>query len=122
MRLRGTIEFLGIWERINNPSFNMVEFDQFKNDSGRNSFVLTPTKWAVSTNAIGIKTKSGKYEGGSYAHRDIALQFASWISAEVALYIIKEFQRLKIQEAEQRDWSGKRLLTKVNYLIHTESI
>ena len=100
----------------------MVEFDQFKNDSGRNSFVLTPTKWAVSTNAIGIKTKSGKYEGGSYAHRDIALQFASWISAEVALYIIKEFQRLKIQEAEQRDWSGKRLLTKVNYLIHTESI
>ncbi|MCH3909498.1 MAG: KilA-N domain-containing protein [Bacilli bacterium] len=122
MRLRGTIEFLGIWEQINNPSFNMVEFDQFKNDSGRNSFVLTPTKWVVSTNAIGIKTKSGKYGGGSYAHRDIALQFASWISAEVALYIIKEFQRLKIQEAEQLDWSGKRLLTKVNYLIHTESI
>lgn len=122
MRLRATIEFLGIWEQINNPSFNMVEFDQFKNESGHNYFVMTPTKWRSRTNAIGFKTKSGKYGGGTFAHRDIALEFASWISAEVKLYIIKEFQRLKIQESEQLEWQGKRLLTKLNYLIHTDAV
>lgn len=122
MRLRATIEFLGIWEQINNPSFNMVEFDQFKNESGHNYFVMTPTKWKNNTNAIGFKTKSGKYGGGTFAHRDIALEFASWISAEVKLYIIKEFQRLKIQESERLEWQGKRLLTKLNYLIHTEAV
>ena len=122
MRLRATIEFLGIWEQINNPDFNMVEFDQFKNESGHNYFVMTPTKWTKNTNAIGFKTKSGKYGGGTFAHRDIALEFASWISAEVKLYIIKEFQRLKVQESEQLEWHGKRLLTKLNYLIHTDAV
>jgi len=122
MRLRVTIEFLGIWERINNPNFNMVEFDQFKNESGHNYFVMTPTKWTKSTKSIGFKTKSGKYGGGTFAHRDIALEFASWISPEVKLYIIKEFQRLKIQESEQIEWQGKRLLTKLNYLLHTDAV
>ena len=122
MRLRVTIEYLGIWEQINNPNFNMVEFDQFKNQSGHNYFVMTPTKWVKNTNAIGFKTKSGKYGGGTFAHRDIALEFASWISPEVKLYIIKEFQRLKIQESEQIEWQGKRLLTKLNYLIHTDAV
>lgn len=122
MRLRATIEFIGIWEQINNHHFNMVEFDQFKNESGHNYFVMTPTKWVKNTNAIGFRTKSGKYGGGTFAHRDIALEFASWISPEVKLYIIKEFQRLKIKESEQLEWQGKRLLTKLNYLIHTDSI
>ena len=122
MRLRSTIDYLGLWEQINNLNFNMVEFDQFKNEAGHNYFVMTPTKWRAKTNAIGFKTKSGKYGGGTFAHRDIALEFASWISAEVKLYIIKEFQRLKIQESEQQDWQGKRLLTKLNYLIHTEAV
>ena len=122
MRLRATIEFLGIWEQINNVDFNMVEFDQFKNESGHNYFVMTPTKWTKNTNAIGFRTKSGKYGGGTFAHRDIALEFASWISAEVKLYIIKEFQRLKVQESEQLEWHGKRLLTKLNYLIHTDAV
>ena len=122
IRLRTTIEFLGIWEQINNLDFNMVEFDQFKNESGHNYFVMTPTKWIKNTNAIGFKTKSGKYGGGTFAHRDIALEFASWISPEVKLYIIKEFQRLKVQESEQLEWQGKRLLTKLNYLIHTDAV
>ena len=122
MRLRATIEYLGIWEQINNPRFNMVEFDGFKNESGHNYFVMTPTKWVKCTSAIGFKTKSGRYDGGTFAHRDIALEFASWISAEVKLYIIKEFQRLKIQESEQLEWQGKRLLTKLNYLILTDAI
>ena len=100
----------------------MVEFDQFKNESGHIYFVMTPTKWRSQANAIGFKTKSGKYGGGTFAHRDIALEFASWISAEVKLYIIKEFQRLKIQESEQLEWQGKRLLTKLNYLIHTDAV
>lgn len=122
MRLRSTIEYLGIWEQLNNLGFNMVEFDQFKNQSGHNYFVMTPTKWTKNTNSIGFKTKSGKYGGGTFAHRDIALEFASWISPEVKLYIIKEFQRLKIQESEQIEWQGKRLLTKLNYLIHTDAV
>ena len=122
MRLRSTIDYLGIWEQINNSNFNMVEFDQFKSDAGHNYFVMTPTKWFTRTNAIGLKTKSGKYGGGTFAHRDIALEFASWISPEIKLYIIKEFQRLKIQESEQLEWNGKRLLTKLNYLIQTEAI
>ena len=122
MRLRSTIEFIGIWELLNNDNFNKVEFDLFKNDSGHNYFVMTPTKWAHSTNAIGFRTKSGKYGGGTFAHRDIALEFASWISPEVKLYIIKEFQRLKVQESEYLEWQGKRLLTKLNYLIHTDAV
>ena len=122
MRLKDTLEFIGLWEMLYNDNFNRVEFDAFKNEAGKNSFVMTPTKWVNRTNAIGIKTKSGKYNGGTFAHRDIALEFASWISAEVKLYIIKEFQRLKVQESEQLEWRGKRMLTKLNYLIQTEAI
>lgn len=122
IRLRATIEFLGIWERINNPNFNMVEFDGFKKEAGHNYFVMTPTKWSNTTNAIGFRTRSGKYGGGTFAHRDIALEFAAWISPEVRLYIIKEFQRLKAQESEQLEWQGKRLLTKLNHLIHADAI
>jgi len=122
MRLRATIDFLGIWEKLNNSNFNLTEFDQIRNESGSNAFVMTATKWVKETNAIGIKPSRGKYSEGTFAHRDIALEFASWISAEVKLYIIKEFQRLKIQESEQLEWQGKRLLTKLNYLIHTEAV
>ncbi|MBR0439380.1 MAG: KilA-N domain-containing protein [Bacilli bacterium] len=122
MRLKDTIEFIGFWELLNNENFNRVEFDAFKNEAGRNSFVMTPFKWIRCTNAIGFKSKSGKYGGGTFAHRDIALEFASWISAEVKLYIIKEFQRLKVQESEQLEWHGKRLLTKLNYLIQTDAV
>ena len=122
MRMRATIDFLGIWEKLNNDNFNLTEFDQIRNASGSNAFVMTATKWVKQTNAIGIKPGRGKYSEGTYAHRDIALEFASWISAEVKLYIIKEFQRLKIQESEQLEWQGKRLLTKLNYLIHTDAI
>jgi hypothetical protein len=122
MRLKDTIDFIGLWETINNPNFNRIEFDAFKTEYGRNSFVMTPTKWISKTNAIGFKTKAGKYGGGTFAHRDIALEFASWISPQVKLYIIKEFQRLKVQESEQIEWQGKRLLTKLNYLIHTDAV
>lgn len=122
MRLKDTIDFIGLWEMLNNNNFNRVEFDAFKNEYGRNSFVMTPTKWISKTKVIGIKTKVGKYGGGTFAHKDIALEFASWISPEIKLYIIKEFQRLKIQESEQLEWHGKRLLTKINYLIHTDAI
>ena len=100
----------------------MVEFDQFKKESGHNYFVMTPTKWINNTKSIGLKTKSGKYGGGTFAHRDIALEFATWISTEIRLYVIKEFQRLKIQETEQLEWQGNRLLTKLNHLIHTDAI
>lgn len=122
MRLRSTIEFMGLWEKLNNSHFNLTEFDQIRNDSGTNVFVITATKWVKETNAIGIKPGRGKYSKGTFAHRDIALEFASWISPEVKLYIIKEFQRLKIQESEQIEWQGKRLLTKLNYLIHTDAV
>ena len=122
MRLRSTIDFLGIWEKLNNSSFNLTEFDQIRNESGSNAFVMTATKWVKETNAIGIKPSRGKYSEGTFAHRDIALEFASWISPEVKLYIIKEFQRLKVQESEQLEWNGKRLLTKLNYLIHTDAV
>jgi hypothetical protein len=122
LRKVDTIEFLTLWEKINNPDFKPVDFDLFKSKPGSNAFTLSPQKWIELSNAIGIKVKSGRYGGGTLAHRDIALEFAGWISPEIKLYIIKEFQRLKIQEAEQLDWNGKRLLTKVNYLIHTESI
>ena len=121
MRLRSTLEYLGIWENINNPDFNRVEFDPLLANSGKNSFTMSPTKWINEFNAIGIRTKPTK-NGGTFAHRDIALEFASWISPEVRLYIIKEFQRLKIQEADQLEWQGKRMLTKLNYLIHTDAI
>lgn len=121
MRLRSSLEFLGMWENLNNPSFNRVEFDPLLVESGKNSFTMSPTRWINEFNAIGMRTKPTK-NGGTFAHRDIALEFASWVSVEVKLYIIKEFQRLKIQESEQQEWQGKRLLTKLNYLIHTEAV
>ena len=121
MRLRSTLEYLGLWEKINNPNFKGVEFDPLLQESGRNSFTMSPTRWVSEYNAIGIRTKATK-NGGTFAHRDIALEFASWISPEVKLYIIKEFQRLKVEESEQLEWQGKRLLTKINYLIHTDAI
>ena len=121
MRLRSTLEFLGLWETLNNPDFNRVEFDPLLLESGKNSFTMSPTRWGNEFHAIGIRTKATK-NGGTFAHKDIALEFASWISAEVKLYIIKEFQRLKVQESEQLEWHGKRLLTKINYLIHSDAI
>ena len=121
LRLRSSLEYLGLWEQLNNPHFNRVEFDPLLFESGRNSFTMSPSRWVNTFNAIGIRTKATK-NGGTFAHKDIALEFASWISPEIKLYIIKEFQRLKLQETEQLEWHGQRLLTKLNYLIHTEAI
>ena len=123
IRTRSTIEFIGIWEQIHNPNFKQVEFDLFKNEAGSNAFVLSPQKWIDATDAIGIISKSGRY-GGTYAHQDIAFEFASWISAEFKLYLLKEFQRLKQAEIDQKklEWNVSRTLAKVNYLIHTDAI
>lgn len=123
MRNYSTIEFLGIWEQINNPNFKGVEFDAFKNEAGSNAFVLSPQKWIAKTNAIGIISRSGN-GGGTFAHKDIAFEFATWISPEFKLYLIKEFQRLKIEENERLalGWDAKRILTKINYRIHTDAI
>ncbi len=121
LRNRNTIEFIGIWEQLNNPHFKPVEFDGFKKQAGLNSFTLTPKQWIESTNACGIVSKAGRY-GGTYAHKDIAFEFASWISVEFKLYLIKEFQRLKKTEQEQLGWDIKRNLAKINYRIHTDAI
>ena len=124
MRLRSTIEFLGLWEQIHNPDFKGLEFDAFKNESGSNAFTLSPQKWILSTNAIGLISKSGRYGGGTYAHTDIAFEFASWISPEFKLYIIKDYQRLKKDEANRLaiGWDVKRELSKINYRIHTDAV
>ena len=124
MRLRSTIEFLGLWEQLNNPQFKLVDFDQFKKDAGSNAFVMSPQKWVKSTNAIGIASRSGRYGGGTYAHKDIAFEFASWLSPEFKLYIIKDYQRLKEDEGHRLalDWNVKRILSKANYRIHTDAI
>ena len=121
MRNRMTIEFLGLWEKINNSNFNHIEFDVFRSKAGLNSFYLTPTQWMEKTNAIGIITKKGRY-GGTYAHKDIAFEFASWLSPEFKLYLIKEFDRLKSEEQKQLGWDIKRNLAKINYRIHTDAI
>ena len=123
IRNRDTIEFLGLWEQLNNPDFKPVEFDGFKNEAGKNSFVLSPQKWIESTNAIGITSKSGRY-GGTFAHKDIAFEFASWVSPEFKLYIIKDYQRLKEDENSRLslDWTVNRTLAKINYKIHTDAI
>lgn len=121
LRNKNTIELLGLWERLHNSDFKLVEFDQFKNEAGFNHFVLSPKKWIESTNAIGLQSKSGRY-GGTYAHIDIALEFASWISVEFKFYLIKEFQRFKNIQTKELDWNIKRSLTKINYRIHTEAI
>lgn len=121
LRSRSVIEFLGLWEQLNNPGFKLVEFDRFKNEAGANHFVLSPQKWIETTHAIGLISKSGRY-GGTYAHKDIAFEFASWISPQFKLYLIKEFQRLKDEERKQLGWDIRRNLTKINYRIHTDAI
>ena len=123
LRNRNTIELLGFWESIYNPNFKPLEFEGFRKQAGLNSFVMTPKKWIESTNAIGIVSKSGRY-GGTFAHKDIALEFASWISIEFKLFIIKEFQRLKENETSQLklEWNLQRTLSKINYHIHTDAI
>ena len=121
LRNRNTIEYLGIWESLYNPQFKPLEFEGFRKEAGLNAFTMSPSKWIESTGAIGIVTKSGRY-GGTYAHKDIAFKFASWISVEFELYVAKEFQRLKEQEQAQLGWSVKRELSKLNYHIHTDAI
>ncbi len=121
LRNRNTIEYLGIWEQLNNPDFNPVEFDGFRKQAGLNSFTLSPKLWLERTNAIGIISKSGRY-GGTYAHKDIAFEFASWISVEFKLYLIKEFQRLKEDERRLLGWDIRRNLAKINYRIHTDAV
>lgn len=123
MRNRNTIELLGFWEMMYNPDFKPVEFDGFRKQAGLNSFVMTPKKWIESTNATGLVSKSGRY-GGTFAHKDIALEFASWISIEFKLYVIKEFQRLKEEENNQSklEWNLQRAISKINYRIHTDAI
>lgn len=123
MRNRNTIELLGFWEMMYNPDFKPVEFDGFRKQAGLNSFVMTPKRWIETTNAIGIVSKSGRY-GGTFAHKDIVLEFASWISIEFKLYVIKEFQRLKDEENNQQnlEWNLQRTISKINYRIHTDAI
>lgn len=123
LKSRSTIEILGLWEQLNNPFFNSIEFDGIRMQSGLNSFILTPKKWINTTHAIGIISKQGKY-GGTFAHKDIAMEFASWLSIEFKFYLIKEFQRLKEEEANQLNiqWSVRRTIAKINYKIHTDAI
>lgn len=119
MRNRNTVEFLGIWESLNNPTFNRVEFEAVKSQAGLNSFVMTPQRWIETTQAVGITSRAGRY-GGTYAHKDIAYEFASWVSVEFKLYLVKEFDRLKSDEA--LGWNLQRELSKINYRIHTDAI
>ena len=121
VRNRNTIEFLGIWEQINNPDFNSVEFDGFRKQAGLNSFTMTPKQWIGKTGAVGLVSRPGRY-GGTFAHKDIAFEFASWVSVEFKLYLIKEFQRLKAQEQAQLGWDIRRNLARINYRIHTDAI
>ena len=123
LRNRNTVEFLGIWEKLHNPDFNSVEFDGIRIQTGLNSFILTPKHWIEKTGAIGIISSTGRY-GGTYAHKDIAFEFASWVSVEFKLYLIKEFQRLKDDENDrlQLGWNLQRTLAKINYRIHTDAI
>lgn len=121
LRNKNTIEFLGIWEEIYNPDFNSPEFEGIKNQAGLNRFVLSVKQWAEKTNSRGIVAKAGRY-GGTYAHKDIAFEFASWVSPQFKLYLIKEFQRLKDEERKQLGWDIKRNLAKINYRIHTDAI
>lgn len=123
LRSKQTVDFLGAWEKINNPNFNWVEFDLIRMDAGSNAFTLSAKKWVESVDAIGLKAKAGRY-GGTYAHKDIAFEFGSWLSPEFKLYLIKEFQRLKDLESQQTsvEWQVKRELAKVNYRVHTDAI
>ena len=121
MRLKNTLEYLGLWEQLNNPAFKGVEIDPLLKDAGSNAFTMSPSRWVELTGAIGIITKNGA-GGGTYAHRDIAFKFARWVSVEFELYLIKEFQRLKEEEQKQIGWTAKRELAKINYHIHTDAI
>lgn len=123
MRARSTIEYLGVWEQLNNPNFKSIEFDAFKTESGSNTFTLTPKQWIEKTNAIGIISKAGRY-GGTYAHKDIAFNFGMWLSPTFQLYVVKEYQRLKQEESNPliQQWDVKRILAKTNYLLHTDAI
>ncbi len=123
LKNKDTVLFLGIWEQLNNPGFNSPEFEGIKNEAGRNSFFLSAKKWIAATGAVGLYAKAGRY-GGTYAHKDIAFEFGSWLSPEFKLYLIKEFQRLKEEEARATslEWSFQRTLAKVNYKIHTDAI
>lgn len=124
LRTTSTIQFLGLWEELNNPNFNPIVFDRFKNESGENAFTLSPRKWIKETNAIGLVSKSGRYGGGTFAHKDIAFEFASWLSPEFKLYIIKDYQRLKEDEGHRYalEWNVKRILAGANYRIHTDAV
>ena len=124
MRNRNTIEFLGLWEQLHNPSFNRVQFEAVKNEAGLNRFVMTPTKWIKQMNSIGVVSKSGRYGGGTYAHSDIAMSFATWISPEFQLYILKDYRRLKYEENSRLslNWNLNREIAKLNYRIHTDAI
>ena len=122
MRNKDTIDYLGLWESIYNPNFNRVGFEAVENESGRNRFTMSPTKWINSVNSIGMVTKAGKHGGGTYAHFDIAMEFASWISPEFKLYIVIEFKRMKEKEQRGLGWNLKRTLSKINYNIHTDAI
>ncbi len=124
LRNRNTVEFLGVWEQINNPDFNPVEFDLIRKQTGLNSFVLSVKKWVDATSAVGILAKTGRYHSGTFAHRDIAFEFGSWLSPEFKIYLITEFQRLKAEENKRLslEWNLQRTLSKVNYRIHTDAI
>ena len=124
LRRVSTIDYIGLWEQLHNTSFNLVEFDQIKTEYGKNSFAMSPSQWIKITNSIGIITKGGRYSLGTFAHPDIAFEFASWLSPEFKLYLITEFERLKSKESYQNkiEWSVKRELSKTNYIIHTDSI
>ena len=123
LRNRNTIDYLGLWEQMYNPEFKLLEFEEYKKHAGENAFTLSPQKWITSTNAIGISSRSGR-GGGTFAHKDIAFEFASWISPEFKLYVFKDYQRLKIDEASRLEigWDTKRELSKINYRIHTDAI
>ena len=122
LRTYNTIEYLGLWEMLNNPDFKPHIYEGFKNESAKPHFWMSPQKWITETNAIGINSKSGRYSGGTFAHSDIAIKFASWISAEFELYLVTEFKRLKIEEQKATGWTAKRELAKINYHIHTDAI
>ena len=121
LRNKNTIEFLGIWEEMYNPNFNSPEFEEIKNAAGLNRFVLSVKQWTERTQSLGIIAKAGRY-GGTYAHKDIAFEFATWVSPQFKLYLIQEFDRLKAEEQKQIGWSAKRELSKINYRIHTDAI
>ena len=124
LRRINTIDYIGLWEELHNIDFNLVEFDQIKTEYGKNSFAMSPTQWIKRTNAIGIVSKGGRYSIGTYAHPDIAFEFASWLSPEFKLYLITEFERLKTNEAYQKkiDWQANRILSKLNYVVHTDAV